>query len=72
MDRGLQLNESIMLSLRTPKGIQRKKYLGDFNQLQKRAKTFEETEHLKITENKIQTTEKGFLIVDAITRKLII
>lgn len=78
IDADLKRMEHIMLSLRTHRGINLKTYgglsgagLGSVDELLKNAETYVASGHLKKTDDVLAATEKGFLIVDKITRALI-
>lgn len=74
LDPELQRMEYIMLHLRTSKGIIKqefeKKFQG-FENLYQRAQTFLESGHLCFQKQCLKATEKGFLILDKITRDLL-
>lgn len=73
IDADLKRMEYIMLSLRTNKGIDIGVYekLGNFDELIKNAATYIKSGHLKKTAGRLVATEKGFLILETITRALI-
>ena len=72
-DPDLKRMENIMLRLRTNIGMDLKAYaaLGDAKKLLQNAAPYIESEHLKKTARRLRATEKGFLILDTITRALI-
>ena len=81
IDADLKRMEYLMLSLRTNKGIEIEKYakLEDTKELLKNAKAFLKSGDLKKSssgsgsteKNFLTATEKGFLILNKITEKLI-
>lgn len=76
IDPELERMEFIMLSLRTNKGLDLKEYKKRFGNKESekvltQAETYIKSKHLVLIENKIIPTEKGFLILESITQKLI-
>lgn len=74
LDPETQRLEHIMLSLRTSQGINKKQYqtrFGDIENILTQAKEFIETGDLIEDVNTIHASEKGLLIVDTITKKLL-
>ncbi len=73
IDKDLKRMEYIMLRLRTNKGINLREYekMGDVKELSARAEEFITSEHIRKTGNSLKATEKGFLILEMITKKLI-
>lgn len=73
IDQDLKRMEYIMLRLRTNKGINMKTYekMGDAKELSARAEEFILSGHLRKIGNSLRATEKGFLILEMITRKLL-
>lgn len=75
LDADTQRMDYIMLSLRQAKGINLDDYIERFGQKQgkellNQANKYS-VDHLKISKSQISPTEKGFLIIDKITRDLI-
>jgi len=74
IDKELDRSEFILLSLRTAQGIHKKSYQSkykNFDQLLKKAQTYFESGHLIKTKTGLAPTDKGFLIIDHITKELI-
>lgn len=73
IDSDLRRMEYLMLRLRTREGIDLKKYTGMGNvvELLERARDYIESGHLKKTGRFLRATEKGFLILEMITGRLI-
>ncbi|MCX6733584.1 MAG: radical SAM family heme chaperone HemW [Candidatus Peregrinibacteria bacterium] len=73
IDQDLKRMEYIMLRLRTNKGISLREYgkMGDVNKLSARAEEFIVSGHLRKIGNSLKATEKGFLLLEMITKKLI-
>lgn len=73
IDQDLKRMEYIMLRLRTNKGINLKEYekMGDIKELFARAEEFIVSGHLRKIGSFLRATEKGFLILEMITKKLI-
>ncbi len=74
IDPELKKMDYIMLQLRTHNGIDLKKYqqkFGDFAELHQKARPYLETGQLQQTKSRLHASEKGFLILDRITRDLI-
>ena len=74
IDPELHHLEYIMLHLRTVQGISKKDYqrsFKDFQTLLKKALTFIESGHLIYDNKNLYASEKGFLILDKITRDLL-
>ena len=75
LDSDTQRMDHIMLAMRQSAGLDIKNYSAIYGQsatddLLKSAENYTRT-HLKINKSKIQPTEKGFLIIDKITRDLL-
>lgn len=75
LDKDTERMDFIMLSLRQAKGINLNKYRMRFgnqktSEILKQAANYS-VEYLKISDTKIAATEKGFLILDKITRDLL-
>lgn len=73
IDTELQKLDYIMLQLRTAKGIERRSYekrFSDYDKLVQKAATFIASGHLQLQKDALQPSEKGFLIIDKITRDL--
>lgn len=74
IDQDLDRSEFILLSLRTAKGINKKDYESKYQNLSKlltKAETYIQSKHLVQTKANLQPTDKGFLIIDRITKDLI-
>lgn len=73
IDTDLRRMEYIMLRLRTCDGIDLKRYakMGDVKELLNNAKDFLTSKHLHKNGDTLRATEKGFLLLDMITKKLI-
>ena len=70
----LERMDSIMLNLRTFRGINKREYESRFTdhaELMKKAEPYIESGHLKFSGNSLHATEKGYLILDRITRDLL-
>lgn len=75
LDKETQRMDLIMLSMRQSQGLNLKNYTNIYGEaasveLLKCAKKYNLT-HLKVTKNNIQPTQRGFLILDKITRDLL-
>lgn len=74
-DDDLNRMDYIMLHLRQHSGIDlsdfQNKFAADFCQLINNSEKFRKTGHLEFTNNSLNLTEKGFLIIDKITNDLI-
>ncbi len=73
IDQDLKRMEYIMLRLRTDKGINLREYgkMGDIKELSARAEEFIVSGHLRKIGSSLKATEKGFLLLEMITKKLI-
>ena len=73
IDPDLKRMELIMLRLRTCEGLDLKQYakLGDEKELLRQAKDFITSGHLRKRDGVLIATEKGFLILETITKRLL-
>lgn len=74
IDKELERLEYIMLRLRTAEGINKREYqkrFKNYNFLEKKAESYIETEHLIKDKTGLRANEKGFLIIDYITKNLL-
>ena len=73
IDQDLRRMEYIMLRLRTSEGLDLKEYqkIGNVKELLNNAKNFLPSGHLRKRNGLLVATEKGFLILEMITKKLI-
>ena len=73
IDHDLKRMELIMLRLRTREGLDLKQYakLGDEKELLKQAKDFIRSGHLRKRDGALIATEKGFLLLEMMTKRLL-
>lgn len=73
IDRDLRRMEYLMLRLRTRQGIDLKMYteMGDVGVLLDRAQSYIESGHLRKVGRFLRATEKGFLLLEMMTKRLI-
>lgn len=76
LDTDTERMDFIMLNLRKAEGLDLKKYSDKYGEISaqeiiKKAQPYSKSKHLNLTTKNIQPTNKGFLIVDKITRDLL-